>query len=72
MKAAAALGVDIADCLVFEDAEAGIAAGEAAGADVVVVTAAWTHPLETAHPTLSDYADAELSVAADGSLTFGC
>ena len=32
LKAAAALGVDIADCLVFEDAEAGIAAGEAAGA----------------------------------------
>ncbi|WEK40969.1 MAG: HAD-IA family hydrolase [Candidatus Brevundimonas colombiensis] len=72
LKAAAALGVDIADCLVFEDAEAGIAAGEAAGADVVVVTAAWTHPLETAHPTLSDYAEVELEVTPDGSLTFGC
>ncbi|GAW42069.1 Sugar phosphatase YfbT [Brevundimonas sp. SH203] len=71
LKAAAALGVDIADCLVFEDAEAGIAAGEAADADVVVVTAAWTHPLQTAHPTLADYADATLEVAADGSLTFG-
>ena len=72
LKAAAALGVDIADCLVFEDAEAGIKAGENAGADVVVVTAAWTHPLKTTRPTLADYADAELSVAADGSLTFGC
>lgn len=35
LKAAATLGFDIADCLVFEDAEAGVQAGEAAGADVV-------------------------------------
>ena len=70
LKAAAALGFDIADCLVFEDAEAGIRAGEAAGADVVVVTAAWTHPLQTDHPTLANYADAGLEVGADGTLTF--
>ncbi|MET3837647.1 sugar-phosphatase [Brevundimonas sp. UYEF29] len=69
LKAAATLGFAIADCLVFEDAEAGIKAGEAAGADVVVVTAAWTHPLQTDHPTLADYADAGLEVRADGSLT---
>ena len=70
LKAAAALGFDIADCLVFEDAAAGIKAGEAAGADVMVVTAAWTHPLETDHPTLADYADAGLEVGTDGTLTF--
>lgn len=69
LKAAKALGFDIADCLVFEDAEAGIRAGEAAGADVMVVTAAWTHPLKTEHPRLADYADADLTVEADGSLT---
>ncbi|WP_395944877.1 HAD-IA family hydrolase [Brevundimonas sp.] len=68
LKGAAALGVPIADCLVFEDAPAGIAAGEAAGADVIVVTAAWTHPLETQHPTLADYGDVRLDVAADGTL----
>lgn len=68
LKAAATLGFDIADCLVFEDAEAGIKAGEAAGADVVVVTAAWTHPLETDDPTLADYADADLEVRSDGRL----
>ncbi|WP_292078111.1 HAD-IA family hydrolase [Brevundimonas sp. UBA7838] len=68
LKAAAALGFDIADCLVFEDAEAGIRAGEAAGADVMVVTAAWTHPLETDHPKLTDYADATLEVRSDGRL----
>jgi sugar-phosphatase len=67
--AAERLGFDIADCLVFEDAEAGIAAGEASGAGVVVVTAAWTHPLETDHPKLADYGDVALEVAADG-MTF--
>ena len=69
LKAAVTLGFDIADCLVFEDAEAGVQAGEAAGADVVVVTAAWTHPLETDHPKLVDYADVTLEVGADGALT---
>ncbi|WAC60187.1 HAD-IA family hydrolase [Brevundimonas sp. SL130] len=70
LLAAQTLGFDVADCLVFEDAEAGIKAGEAAGADVVVVTAAWTHPLETSHPRLADYADAGLSVEDDGRLGF--
>lgn len=68
LKAAEALGFAVADCLVFEDAEAGIQAGEAAGADVVVVTAARTHPLETTHPTLKDYGEARLEVGADGRL----
>ncbi|RZJ31325.1 MAG: HAD family hydrolase [Brevundimonas sp.] len=66
LLAARTLGVDIAHCLVFEDAEAGIRAGEASGAGVVVVTAAWTHPLETDHPTLADYGDVTLEVGADG------
>ncbi|MFN3878643.1 MAG: HAD-IA family hydrolase [Brevundimonas sp.] len=66
LKAAATLGFDIADCLVFEDAEAGIRAGEAAGADVLVITAAWTHPLPTDHPKLVDYADAILEYGEDG------
>ncbi|MDI3405886.1 HAD-IA family hydrolase [Streptomyces cavernicola] len=37
LKGAAELGVDPADCLVFEDSEAGIAAGRAAGMRVVGV-----------------------------------
>nr|WP_314121777.1 HAD-IA family hydrolase [uncultured Brevundimonas sp.] len=64
--AAERLGFAVEDCLVFEDAEAGIAAGEAAGADVVVVTAAWTHPLETDHPKLADYGHTDLTVDPDG------
>jgi sugar-phosphatase len=70
LLAARTLGFDVADCLVFEDAEAGIKAGEAAGADVVVVTAAWTHPLETPHPRLADYAQARLAIEDDGRLRF--
>jgi sugar-phosphatase len=70
LKAALALGFDIADCLVFEDAEAGILAGETAGADIVVVTAARTHPLATPHPELADYGLAGLEVLPDGRLSF--
>ena len=67
--AAERLGVEPSNCLVFEDAEAGIAAGEAAGCDVRVVTAAWTHPLETRHPTLADYSDLRVEIGPDGALT---
>lgn len=37
LKATAELGVDIADCVVFEDADAGIEAARASGAHTVVV-----------------------------------
>ena len=70
LLAAQTLGFAAADCLVFEDAEAGIKAGEAAGADVVVITAAQTHRLDTPHPELADYADARLEVTVEGQLVF--
>ncbi|AUO46214.1 HAD family hydrolase [Pseudomonas ogarae] len=53
--AAERLQVTPQECLVFEDAEAGIRAGEAAGADVLVVTATHTHPVVTLHPQIKDY-----------------
>jgi sugar-phosphatase len=68
LKAAQALGFDIADCLVFEDAEAGIRSGEAAGADVMVIIATHSHPMGTSHPTLADYGEAGLEIEADGRL----
>jgi sugar-phosphatase len=52
---ASRLGQRPEDCLVFEDAPAGIRAAEAAGARVVVVTATHTHRLETPHPTIPGY-----------------
>ena len=64
--AAERLGVSANACLVFEDAPAGVLAGEAAGADLVVITATHRHPFETAHPALSDYSDIRVVVDADG------
>lgn len=49
------LGVDPARCLVFEDAVAGILAGEAAGADVVVITTTHATPFETPHMGIDSY-----------------
>ncbi len=54
-NAARSLGFEATDCLVFEDAPAGIQAGTSAGSDVVVITATHMHPMETPHRTLADY-----------------
>ncbi|MBX4999566.1 HAD family hydrolase [Rhizobium lentis] len=59
------LGVSTEDCLVFEDVAAGITAGEAAGADVMVVTTTHHHKMETTHPTLSSYAEIAVRISAD-------
>jgi len=55
-------------CLVFEDAHAGIQAGEAAGADVMVVTATHTHPLLTRHPSIEDYRGVGVTVDEAGMM----
>ena len=55
LEAARQLGVDVTQCLVFEDAPAGIASGRAAGAEVVVITATHTHLLATEYPRIRDY-----------------
>lgn len=49
------LGVAVQDCLVFEDASVGIRAGEAAGADVMVVTSTHLVPMVTEHPSIAGY-----------------
>ena len=68
LLAASRLGVRVSDCLVFEDAPAGIAAAEAAGASVLVITATHAHPLDTRHPGVGDYADIAPRVDAGGGL----
>jgi sugar-phosphatase len=57
LLAAKRLGQKIEDCLVFEDAPAGIQAAEAAGAALVVVTTTHKHPLDTSHPTITGYGE---------------
>lgn len=66
--AASRLGVDIADCLVFEDAPAGIEAGERAGADVLVITATHTAPHQSGHAGIHDYRGVSISATADGRM----
>ncbi|GLK84133.1 HAD-IA family hydrolase [Ancylobacter defluvii] len=72
LLAAERLGVRPEDCLIFEDAPAGIAAGEAAGGTVLVITQTHHQPLETTHATVHDYLGLAATVAADGSLRLTC
>ncbi|TIS58493.1 MAG: HAD family hydrolase [Mesorhizobium sp.] len=61
--AAERLGVDARDCLVFEDAPAGIAAAEAAEAAVMVISATHRQPLQTPHAAIAGYE--MISIAVD-------
>ena len=64
--AARRLGVEPGQCLVFEDATVGILAAEAAGADLMIVTATHEQPIETLHGTLVDYDLVRVQVDAAG------
>jgi sugar-phosphatase len=63
------LGVSPSEVLVFEDVPAGIRAGEAAGADVMVITATHSHRVETEHSTIPDYLGVVPHIAEDGRLS---
>ncbi|MBR0557292.1 HAD-IA family hydrolase [Ciceribacter sp. L1K23] len=65
---ASRISTDPAQCLVFEDVMAGVLAGEAAGADVMVVTATHSHALETRHPTIASYEELTVDIDTDGML----
>ena len=64
--AAERLGVAAPDCVVFEDAAAGIQAGEAAGAALVVISATHQHPMTTPHATAAHYTGLRPEVTANG------
>jgi sugar-phosphatase len=66
--AARRLGVEPAECLIFEDATVGILAAEAAGAGLIVVTATHDHPLQTPHATLASYDSVEAHVDQDDQI----
>lgn len=68
LLAASRLGAPATDCLVFEDSTAGVAAAEAAGAAIVVISAAHRHPMQTPHPTVPSFNGLTATIAADGSL----
>jgi sugar-phosphatase len=66
LLAARRLDVDARNCLVWEDAPAGIGAAEAAGADVVVISATHPEPLQTRHPVVVDYDGMTVTVNDNG------
>ena len=68
LAAAAALGFPIRDCLVWEDAPAGIEAAEAAGATVIVIGATHAAPMVTVHPVIAGYARLTASIGRGGGL----
>ncbi|WP_336763263.1 HAD-IA family hydrolase [Asaia sp. VD9] len=63
------LGFKAENCAVFEDAPAGIKAGEAAGASVVVITATHTHEVDVPHPTVPGYEALKAHRLPDGRLS---
>lgn len=62
------LGFDAADCLVFEDAPAGIAAGKAADADVAVISETHEHPVTGGNVDFRDYTHLSIMQDSDGRL----
>jgi mannitol-1-/sugar-/sorbitol-6-phosphatase len=69
--AADRLGMTAADCLVFEDAPAGITAAERAGTSIVVISATHASPAETPHPSFADYRGLAGRATAEGLMLFG-
>jgi sugar-phosphatase len=63
------LGVDAADCLIFEDAPIGIRAAEAAGAQVMVITTTHDQPMDTPHVSINGYATFMTHAAERGLLS---
>lgn len=64
------LGVNAHEVLVFEDVPAGIQAGAAAGADVMVITATHSHPIDTTgHSKIPGYLHLVPHVDHDGRLS---
>ena len=63
------LGVEAADCLVFEDTQTGLKSAAAAGMESIVVTVTHTHPMETDVVSVLDYADLRVERTVDGLLS---
>lgn len=66
--AAKRLGLEVGDCLIFEDATVGIQAAEAAGAALMIITTTHQHPIETRHATIDSYEPLSVVVDSQGRL----
>ncbi|MFT4012817.1 MAG: HAD-IA family hydrolase [Paracoccus sp. (in: a-proteobacteria)] len=61
------LGLDIRDCLVFEDTEAGLQAGRNAGAQVIRIAGPHTAPQDESVPAIEDYRGLRVALGAEGA-----
>jgi len=68
LLAAKTLAQPIEECLIFEDAPAGVEAAETAGASVLVISATHRAPLITRHPSIENYDHLALEIASSGPL----
>ena len=68
LLAARQLEVEARQCLVWEDTQAGASAAEAAGMDVILISATHHEPLQTRHPVVVDYDGITATVDGDGTL----
>lgn len=66
--AATRLGFKVEDCLIFEDAAAGIAAAERAPAPVLVITETHSHAKPSSHASSRNYESLRVMVDAHGAL----
>ncbi|MDB6005600.1 MAG: glycerol-3-phosphatase [Prosthecobacter sp.] len=62
-KGAALFGTTADQCLVFEDAPAGLEAGRRAGSDVIAITSARPFPFEAGCPEVLDYTRVKFELA---------
>ena len=69
LMAARQLDVGATECLVWEDTLAGVKAAEAAGSDVMVISATHEKALETPHPVIVDYERVAVTVNGNGRLS---
>lgn len=67
-KAADRLGVAPEMCVVFEDAPAGIEAGERMGAAVVVINVTHSHPMENSHLSIGGYGEVSAVIGENRNL----
>ena len=68
LLAARRLDVEARQCLAWEDTQAGASAAEAAGADVIVISATHHEPLQIRHPVVVDYDGMTATVDGHGML----
>lgn len=68
LLAAQRLGVDVTQCLIFEDAKVGILAAQASGADLLIITSTHQHPIKTSHQTMPDYESVMVQADSNGDI----